>query len=115
MNDINFKKALGLRIGYLRKIKNLSQEDLAESINKSKNTISNIERGCNSAKLDTYEDIAKALSVSVYELFQTNNTNGHDNNHRKKISNIISILEDLNEETLSAIYKQINFIIKIKG
>lgn len=114
MNDINFKKALGLRIGYLRKIKNLSQEDLAESINKSKNTISNIERGCNSAKLDTYEDIAKALNVSVYELFQINNS-GHDNNHRKKISNIISILEDLDEETLSAIYKQINFIIKIKG
>lgn len=114
MNEINFKKALGLRISYLRKIKNLSQEDLAESINKSKNTISNIERGCNSAKLDTYEDIARALSVSVNELFSIDNSN-YDPPHRKKISSIINILEKLDEETLSAVYKQINFIIKLKG
>lgn len=114
MNEINFKKALGLRISYLRKIKNLSQEDLAESINKSKNTISNIERGCNSAKLDTYEDIAKALSVSVTELFTTDSLN-HDSGRRKKISSIINILEKLDEETLSVVRKQINFIIKLKG
>lgn len=114
MNETNFKKALGLRISYLRKLRNLSQEDLAESINKSKNTISNIERGCNSAKLDTYEEIARALSVSVNELFIVEDMN-HDSIRRKKICNIINILEKLDEETLSAVCKQINFIIKLKG
>lgn len=63
------RKRLGLRVKQLRKQRKLSQEDLAERIDKSVDTISNIERGHSSTRISTAFAIAEALKVSFLDLF----------------------------------------------
>ncbi|WP_374631178.1 helix-turn-helix domain-containing protein [Ferrovibrio sp.] len=63
------QKALGHRIKALRKERKLSQEDLAEMISKSVDTVSNIERGFSSTRLSTVFEIAEALKVGFIDLF----------------------------------------------
>lgn len=63
------RKQLGRRIKLLRKERKLSQEALAELIDKSVDTISNIERGFASTRISTAFEIAQALKVSFTDLF----------------------------------------------
>jgi len=63
------QRALGHRIKALRKERKLSQEDLAEMIGKSVDTVSNIERGFSSTRLSTVFEIAEALKVGFIDLF----------------------------------------------
>jgi len=65
----NHQRLFGNRVKALRKARKLSQEDLAEAIGKSVDTVSNIERGFNSTRISTAFDIANALHVSFVELF----------------------------------------------
>jgi len=60
---------LGLRIKALRDDRDLTQEQLAELIGKSVDTVSSIERGKSAPGFATAFDIAKALGVSYVDLF----------------------------------------------
>lgn len=53
----------------LREEQNLSQEDMARLIGKSKSTISKIENNIRTPDLPLVEDLAKALKVSVSVLY----------------------------------------------
>ena len=64
----NFKK-LGKNIKFLRKSKGLSQEKLAELINRSRNYVGMIERAEVNTPVDTLFDIAKALNSDIKVLF----------------------------------------------
>ena len=63
---------LGLNISYFRKLKNFSQEYLAELVDISRTHLSNIEAPNveKSLSLDVLFDIADALNVSVSKLFE---------------------------------------------
>lgn len=63
------RKKFGLRLRYLRREKDLTQEQLAEAIDVSSEFLSNIERGINAPSFKTLEKLAKALHVSVKEFF----------------------------------------------
>ena len=67
--DIEYKM-IGLNIAYYRKLKGLSQIQLAEKANISRTHISNIEAPNlpTSVSLETLMDIADALEVPVKEL-----------------------------------------------
>ena len=67
-SEIN--KQLGKRIQYLRKQKGLSQENLAEALNIATTSLSYIETGRGFMSLNTLENLAKALEVEPYEIFQ---------------------------------------------
>ena len=60
---------LGKQIYELRKKANLSQEQLAEKVGVSRQTISQIERGDYSPSVTLALKIAKVLNVSVEEIF----------------------------------------------
>lgn len=64
-------RELGLTISYYRKLKGLTQTQLAESVGLSRTHISNIEapRVKTSISLDSLFDIAEALEVPVRDLF----------------------------------------------
>lgn len=64
------KKALGLRIKSLRKLRDgMNQDALAERVGLSTEAISMIERGINSPSFDNLLKIAAALDVPVGALF----------------------------------------------
>lgn len=65
----DFRIKLGERIRALRKSAGLTQEQLAEKVNVSVNFIGNAERGESAASVKTLRRIAKALGVSLKELF----------------------------------------------
>ncbi len=57
------------RFKALRVDKQLTQEDLAKMLGLSTSFVSNLERGINAPSFETLESIAKALEVSVKDLF----------------------------------------------
>ena len=70
MTDDDFAIKLGNRIRELRKIKGVSQLELAYDMDMSMNTISGIELGKISPKIETLRKIAEKLNVSMSELFE---------------------------------------------
>jgi transcriptional regulator with XRE-family HTH domain len=64
----DFKKLIGNRVRKARKNKGLTQEELATLIDKTVETVSNIERGIKLPGLATLEDLRKALDVRLSDL-----------------------------------------------
>ncbi len=64
-------RELGLTIAYYRKLKGLTQLQLAEATNVSRTHMSNIEapNGKTSVSLDKLFDIAEALGIEIKDLF----------------------------------------------
>jgi transcriptional regulator with XRE-family HTH domain len=62
---ITLKQAVGQNVRTARLVCGLTQEELAERINRSTETVSNIERGKNPPSLETLRDMATALNVSL--------------------------------------------------
>ena len=62
---------LGLNIAYYRKLKGLTQLQLAEAIDISRTHMSNIEAPniSTSVSLDTLFEIAEALDIPIHQLF----------------------------------------------
>jgi transcriptional regulator with XRE-family HTH domain len=56
----------------LRKRAGLTQDQLAESINVSVETVSNMERGIHGPKFDNLEKIANVMGLEVKTLFNFN-------------------------------------------
>lgn len=73
---INEFRLLGLTIAYYRKLRGLTQADLAEATNLSRTHISNIEapNGKTSISLNKLFDIADVLEVPVKDLFDFRDT-----------------------------------------
>ncbi len=73
---LNELRLLGLTIAYYRRIRGLTQMELAEAVNISRTHISNIEapNSRTSISLNKLFDIAEALDVPVKDLFDFQDT-----------------------------------------
>ena len=63
------QRKLGKRIAELRRLRKLTQEQLAEAVGCSVEFISLVERGVNAPSVAGLEKFAKVLKVEVKELF----------------------------------------------
>lgn len=80
--EINIDKVqIGNRIYSLRKSKNLSQMELAELVDMSKNSISNIELGKQLCSTDKLPRFAEALDTSVEYLLHGNEESDSEEEH----------------------------------
>ena len=70
MANLELQKKFGKRLRYLRRDRDLTQEQLAELIDLSVNAISLLERGRTSPSFETLVKLAKALNVDVGELLK---------------------------------------------
>ena len=61
---------IGVNILYYRKEQRLTQAQLAESIGLSSNHVQRFESGSAGCSVDTLIDVAKALNVPLYKLFE---------------------------------------------
>lgn len=104
----DIKELLGKRIKVLRKERKLTQESLAELVDKSKNHISKIELGRTNPPLSLLVDIANALEVDISELFTF---------EQKVVKKITSkdiknkLLNIENEKILRMLYKFYNSLL----
>ena len=69
-NETKLLQSFGKRIAEVRKSKGMTQNQLAERVNMSVVTIAYIETGKRWVRLATLNKIARALKVSVAELFR---------------------------------------------
>ena len=63
------QKKLGQRISQLRKMRHLTQQQLAKAIGCSVDFIGLVERGVNAPTVARLEDFARALKVEIVDLF----------------------------------------------
>lgn len=67
---MQLKKQFGKRVQQLRQAKKMTQEELAEQIGVSIESISNIERGIHGPSFDNLEKLIAALGVPAKALFE---------------------------------------------
>jgi transcriptional regulator with XRE-family HTH domain len=67
---MDIRKKFGDKVKFLRKEKNLSQEELAHNSTIDRTYISDIEKGERNVSLVIVEKLAKALEIEVFELFK---------------------------------------------
>ena len=68
-SDSYIKLKFGSRVRYFRRLRDLTQEQLAEQCDCSTEYISRIERGLVSPSFETIEKICKSLQIVPKELF----------------------------------------------
>ena len=112
MTDDDFAIKLGNRIRELRKIKGVSQLELAYDMDMSMNTISGIALGKISPKIETLRKIAEKLNVSMSELFEFSKILPQDKITRKKIEEIANKLKPHDKEFLELVDKAIDILLK---
>jgi transcriptional regulator with XRE-family HTH domain len=70
INLTSLKKQFGRRLQQVRSATDLTQEELAEKVGLTIESISNIERGIHGPSFDTLEKIILALNVPAKSLFE---------------------------------------------
>lgn len=110
MTDDEFAIRLGERIRELRKLKNISQLELAYDMDMSMNTISGIELGKISPKIETLRKIADRLGIEIGELFDFNLQPNNDKVRRKKIEQFARNLNNRSPEFLTLLNKAIDLL-----
>jgi len=103
MQDV--RKLFGKRVRELRKIRNLTQERLAEFLDIGPANVSYIETGRFSPSPENLVKLAKALNVEIYELYLFNGTKTSD----EMKDEIVTAIE--NDETiLNKLYNFYKFL-----
>ena len=71
MNDKNYEKYrnLGLSVAYFRKLNGLTQQNVADKMNVSYETISRIENANTGISLDMLFELSNAIKTPLSELF----------------------------------------------
>lgn len=75
---LDIKKSLGTKISRIRKLRSLTQMQLAERVGISTNALSLIETGVGFVTAETLEKIVTALDVFPEELFAFRDTDNSD-------------------------------------
>ena len=114
MKQDELLKVIGFQVKKHRKAMNLSQEDLAEKIDKSVDTVSNIERGKGAPSFETALDVANALGIELFELFQVNEMSTHDKQKMKVLDSICDLLKDQPDEMLHFTLEQTKQLVSLK-
>lgn len=109
-NNSNISKILGKNIKQIRTLEGLSQEGLAERINKSAHFISLVERGESGISVNTIIDICKALNTDTNSIFAgvIDTSNIQSDN---LLSKIFNSFEEKDKEMVSYL---INYILNSK-
>ncbi len=112
-NNQNYKdvlRNLGLRMQLFRKQKNLTQEEMAFRINKSKDTVSNMERGLAFARIETLIDISNVLEIKLTDLFDYPISKNSTTKKARLINDISKHLSTQNENQIKKYFEMIKLM-----
>lgn len=108
----NFKKALSIKIKALRKINNLTQEELAEKCNVSWRTISNLERGTVLPSLQLICKLSKQFNISIDELLSSKVEKNKSLLRLTKESALIEEITQMSDNTLDHLAEYVQLLKK---
>jgi transcriptional regulator with XRE-family HTH domain len=104
---MNIKQMLGIRIAELRKIKGITQEQLAGKMEISPKYLSSIERGKENPTLNTLISLSESLGINFEDLFRFIQIE----NHSKRKSLVTSLVNKADGDQLKLAYKILSSII----
>lgn len=90
---------IGLRIAYFRKLRNLTQADLAEKVSINKNYLSHIESGSANKvlSLPLLIRISKALDVELALLVDLSDLDNSKNEVREQLTELRTMFEEMKQ------------------
>lgn len=108
----NLKAVMGAKVRAAREFRSLSQEQLAELIGRTPETVSNIERGKTAPALETAQSICVSLGLKLSDLFVEEDV-GREPRRVAREFELLQILRQLSESdfeiaetTIEAIYRK---------
>lgn len=99
---------IGAQIKTVREAKKMSQKHVALSIDMDPSQYSKIEKGKTDPSVSTLDRIAKALGVTLAELFQSDEIFKDINSADKTIMEKLRLIEQLDDQEKSAVYQIID-------
>ena len=109
------KLGFGARVRYYRKQRGLSQEQLARGVGRNTETISNIERGVTSTRLETANAIAAVLEIPLCDLFfESPEEEDYPKRNRRLLDTLIGLAEREEAETIDAIIAVTQILLRLK-
>ena len=102
------KGQMGRRIRSLRRLRNLTQEELGERSSLSGKYIGEIERGVANVTIDAIENIARGLEVDLPDLFETS----HEADRKHLMAEIKKNLEKADDETVQLVFRLIKSVLQ---
>lgn len=102
MNDKTFKKLIGERVKYYRKLKGLTQEQLAEVMDFNTKSISLLENGHNYIALNKVPKLCSTLDIEPYNLFIFDKRSVKTENVQ---NDIIELLHTMDNNKLKLAYR----------
>ncbi|GAB5390441.1 MAG: hypothetical protein Alpg2KO_34090 [Alphaproteobacteria bacterium] len=105
MDEQKLYLAFGRRVKELRKQCGLSQDELGKLIDKSQDTVSNIETGRAGTRLETTYAIAQALNVELSQLFTLT---AEPDPRQRLLDDILDRLRDRSDRHLTGVRDILN-------
>ena len=113
MESDDLKRLFGLRVQSLRRRTGMSQQQLAEAIGKSLDTVSNVERGLSSTRIETMAKTAAVLGVSLAELFELDVPVSRDKEKRKAVERLVRVVEGESAEAIETLTKMAELVLSL--
>lgn len=113
MKALDVQKEFGRKVFEFRKKKALTQEGLAAAIEKSVDTISNVERGFSATRLSTAAAIADVLGITLADLFTFNPVPPQTRHHRDVINRFAELTKDFDGATLDSVIEAVEIMVRI--
>jgi transcriptional regulator with XRE-family HTH domain len=98
---VELKQAFGARVRHHRRAKGMTQEELAERLDLSMETIGKIERGVAAPSFETAERIAEALNLPPLALFGIGKETMPRGERGRLLGRINATLSRMNDEQLA--------------
>lgn len=105
----NFKVLLGRRIRALRRLQDLTQEQLGEKAGINYKYLGAIERGEKNISIESLQKISSALGITLVDLLDVDHLEVDRKNLRKRISNL---LDGADIPTLQTAYRLLKAVLR---
>ena len=114
MDSAELKRRFGRQVQRLREAKGLTQEQLADRIGRSVDTVGNIERGVNATRIEVAYQIATELDVRLPDLFTFNDSSASGHTARSAPGTALSeLLEACDEATTEILLDMVRLALKL--
>lgn len=116
MDSGELKRKFGKRVQGLREAKGLTQEQLADRIGRSVDTVSNIERGVNATRIEVAHQIAVELDVDLPRLFDFGDGTGSAKRPTTGVcAAVLELLDGCDEATTTKLLELMRVGLKLAG